>query len=225
MKMLSPHDYNPWLIPNGSSYLKNACCHVPSNPKVHDPFLLSRIAAKKGLGTNQEPTSISANKTSKKRLIMAVDLKPIARESDELHLPLEGLSISTQPSEKYSAHNINYPTLDDDPKDFYVKVVDSGAHPQNIMLLKQCKQMVERAFYPILSTNATDMGKNQHPIFDQSLGFSNYREAFSSFNFTELLYNPTKQAQRNDATRGCESINKNHTYSSFDSVVDSTSCA
>ncbi|OMH80645.1 hypothetical protein AX774_g5927 [Zancudomyces culisetae] len=156
---------------------------------------------------------------------MAIDLKPVVKESDELHLSLEGLSLSKQLSEKQISHTINNPTLDDDPKDFYVKDVDFDAHLQNITLLNQCKKMIERVFYPILNTGAKYMDKTQSSTFDQNLIISSYKEAFSGFNFTELLYNPIEQAQRNDAARGCELINKGNTHANFSSAVDSMGSA
>ncbi|OMH84141.1 hypothetical protein AX774_g2342 [Zancudomyces culisetae] len=221
MKMLSPYDYNPWLVPNGTVHLKKACCHNSHNSKVHDPFLLSRLAAKNNLDQNIGFLSSFVNEAGKKRFIMSIDLKPIVQESVGHNLSFNELKIFKQSSAKQSSHTTNVPTLDDDPKDFYVKVVDFSERSQNITVLYKCKKMIERVFYPILSTNAKYMYKSQSPTFDQHFVISGYREAFSSFNFTELLYNPIEQAQRGDATRGCEFINKNNTQLDFNLAINS----
>ncbi|OMH80463.1 hypothetical protein AX774_g6101 [Zancudomyces culisetae] len=153
---------------------------------------------------------------------MDIDLKSIIKELKNHNLPFEGLSgIDKQSFEKHNTHTISDFTLDGDPKDFYVKFVNFDERPQNTALLNQCKKLIERVFYPILDASTKYMDKNMSPIFDQNLTISSYKEAFSSFNFTELLYNPIEKAQSRDTTRGCELINKSNTHASFSSVVNS----
>ncbi|OMH85889.1 hypothetical protein AX774_g552 [Zancudomyces culisetae] len=221
MKMLSPYDYNPWFVPTGSSFLKKLCCNNTENPKIHDPFLLSRITGKKGLDRNNAFSSRFIKEASKKRFVLAVDLKVIRNELKEHDLSLDELSTSKQTSEKHSAHSTNDSTLDDDPQDFYVKFANFDTRPQNVTLLSQCKKLIESVFYPILSANAKPMYKNQSPTLEQNLTISSYKKAFSSFNFTELLYSPIEQAQRGDKTRGCEFLYKNNNHARFGSAINS----
>ncbi|OMH86122.1 hypothetical protein AX774_g308 [Zancudomyces culisetae] len=220
--MLSSYDYNPWMVPNGSSYQKRACCHGTLNPKVHDPFLLSRIAAKENLNRDNTFSSTLASEAVDKRMIMTIDLKPTIKESEKLRLSLKSLSISDQSSEKHISHTTNDPTLDDDPKDFYVKVVDFNACPQNITLLNQCKKMLERTFYTILSEDIKEIYKNKTSTPNQHLFSFENKDSSLNLDFTKLLYDPISQGKRYGSNNGYD-LSGNNAQAGFNLTVNSMS--
>ncbi|OMH81836.1 hypothetical protein AX774_g4703 [Zancudomyces culisetae] len=219
--MLSSYDYNPWLIPNGSNYYKRECCFNTLSSKIHEPFLLSRIFAKESLSKNSEFLLPLDNESGGKQIIMAIDLKPVIKEAEKLNLILEDLGISKKQPQNHETHINNNPSLDDDPRNFFVKVVNRYTSLQNTALLEQCKKMLERVYHSILSANYKEMCKTQSPKFDQNFPISKHKDYVSGFDFTELLYNPIEQAQRCDTTSGCEFINKDNTHVGFNAAVSS----